>query len=30
MTILDETESMHDNAKDDTLKIDQSYNTPHR
>ena len=29
MTIFDETGSMHDNAKDDTLNKDQSYNTPH-
>ena len=27
MTILDETESMHDNEKDNALNIDQSYNT---
>ena len=27
MTILDEIESMHDNEKNDTLNIDQSYNT---
>ena len=26
MTILDETESMHGNEKDNALKIDQSYN----
>ena len=28
MTILDETESIHDNPQDDILNIDQSYNTP--
>ena len=27
MTILDETQRMHDKPKDDTLNIDQSYNT---
>ena len=28
IAIFDETGSMHDNAKDDTLNKDQSYNTP--
>ena len=28
MTILDKTESIHDNPQDDILNIDQSYNTP--
>lgn len=28
MTILDETESIHENPQDEILNIDQSYNTP--